>query len=163
MSTISDVSNYVCLRLLEVECGFPSVYNETLEAHFKELDDEFNYCKHTFSVYQLPMAKDFIELDEHYMALLRGIMSEHPSQVVDATAAYTIFLITRNLIQFYKYHHKSEFAMVVCFRMRNFLRYCTIDWDEPRNTYFYRRMRRSYRETVCNKLFDIYTRLLSWL
>ena len=176
-----DVASYVCLRLLEVECGFPPVYDQTLEVHFNELEDEHNFYKDKFIAYtqtcSFPIPKDFIQLDRYYISFLRGILSTQAGPGVNVSTAYTIFLATRHLVQYYKSQNKGDFAMAVCFWMRDFLKYCDIDWNinQPRTTYFYKRRARIalwnnvvftalrwYRFTAFNQLFSLYYRLSPW-
>ena len=170
-----DISSYVCRRLLEVECGFWPVYDETFEAYFDELnDDEFEFCKVKLDVYRIhfPIPEDFIELDKHYISLLKGILKVERggARGVDATAAYKVFLITRILIQHYKSHAKGDFAMAVGFWLMDFLKACNINWNQPRDTFYYRRMRTGRWNSVARILnrcramvLNTYTRLLSWV
>ena len=170
-----NVGSYVCLRLLETECGFPPLYDEALEAHFKELDDEYNFCRDKIEVYRFRMPKDFVELNKQYISLLQGIVSKRTTQGVDVTTAYTLFLITRYLVQYFKSHSKGDFAMSLCFWLRDFFIDCNIDWEQPRTTYFYKRRAtilrwnnvvytifRWCRFSIFNKLFSLYYRLSPW-
>lgn len=176
-----SIEEYVCRRLLQVECGFPPVYNESLEIYFKELEDEFNFCKDRLDVYRsrIPMAKDFLELNEDFIALLRGVLRRERKQnignmAVDATSAYKVLVVTRYFIQHYKSHNKGDFAIALCFWARNFLKQCDIQWDQPRSTYFYIRRTRIAQWnnvlysffswgpfTIVDKLFKLYYRFLS--
>ena len=151
---------------METECGFPPVFNQDLEWYVKELNEEFDFFKRRIRC-TFPVAHNITELDRHYIALLRGVISVRKS--VDVTTIFSIFIATKDLVQFYKSRRHGDFAMALCFWLKDFLADCEIDWDQPRNTRFYQLNRISRWDSVARifsdyriKLFDMYYKLLSW-
>ena len=169
---LSDVGRYVCLRLLEIECGFPTTYNDKIEHYFKELDSEYNFFKDQLPTsYTFPMAKSIEELNQHYIGLMDGVMQgarriTSLQRGLDITAVYSMFIITRWYVQFYKSKRHGDFAMALCFWLKTLIGLWDIDWDEPRNTKFYKIYRVSrwdkFVRIFC-EYFDYMYDLISWI
>lgn len=181
-NTISamDVGEYICRRLLETECGFQTVYSETLEPHFTALDYMFNSCKDEMNrklvATPFPIAKDFVELKKHYISLLRGIFEPGiKSDEMNVNAIATVFLITRCFVQYHNAQRHGDFAMALCFWMNDFLQSCDVKWDHTQDIVFYKRRIAIARMNnvvyaifswgpvaIFNKFLNLYYRFLSW-
>ena len=123
--------DYICRRLLESECRFPPIHDDELESRYRTLDFMYSACRDrmdsTLNNSTFPTASGLVELQKHYVSFLRGMVL--PKQDMNVHMLSKIFLSTRCLIQFYNREQKGDFAMALCFWMRNFLIDCNIQWE----------------------------------
>ena len=105
------VEDYLCRRLLEKECGFSEIYNGVLEVYYQTLDEMYIANKAKMNEIlegaTIPIAKDFMQLEKHYISLLQGIVPSN--KTVDFNIVSRIFISTRCYIQFYKQKRKGDF------------------------------------------------------
>lgn len=135
-----NVGTYIGLRLLEVECKFPSYFDEGLEAYFTCLDEEFDSFLRCQTRIQEIAGGDLSTLKTLYISLLCEITKTPPEFNVDVI--FEAFMMSRDYIRYFKLKQNGMFAMAICIWLGEFINNCgEVNWNKDRNTFFYQTKR----------------------
>ena len=147
----SLINRYICFRLLEVECGFNSVYDEQYESYYTCLDKHFWHSMRRMPCYKIPTVSDISELKEDYIAILRGALIDfvRNGDKIDKNTVHILFIVTRYLVVHYKTERKGDCAYFLCIWLNNLLDECNIEWDNN----FVKNQRRHLMNSVGSSLF----------
>lgn len=145
------INRYICFRLLEVECGFSSVYDEQYESYYISLDKHFWDTMRRIPSYEIPTVSYISELKKHYISILRGAVIDfvRNGDNIDKNTIHILFIITRYLVVHYKRERKGDCAYFLCIWLNNLLDKCDIEW----NNSFIKNQRRHLMNRVGSTLF----------
>lgn len=145
------INRYICFRLLEVECGFNSVYNEQYESYFNCLDKHYWHVIRRMSSYKIPTVNSILDLKEDYIAILREAVIDfvRNGDKIDKNTVHILYIITRYLVAHYKTDRKGDCAYFLCIWLNNLLDECDIEWNDT----FVKNHRRHLVNSVGSSLF----------
>ena len=126
-----DPGRYVGLKLLEVECGFPSYFDAELEHYYTCLDEEYNSYLRTQALIEDLSGATLVQVKENYINLLCSIANSPPQ--FNSDTVYDAFMLTRDYIRYYQMQRNGLYAVALCYWLGNFIDKCNIDWTLREN------------------------------
>lgn len=128
---------YVTLRLLEIECGYPTYYDKELEPSFKALDEEYNSFMRCKTNIEHISGGDLNLLKIKYVELLVSITKSPPN--VDINVTFAVFMLSRDYVVHFQNQRNGMFATAICYWVGNFIDSNHIELREPRDSLYYKR------------------------
>ena len=135
-----NVGTYIGLRLLEVECNFPSYFDNCLEVYFTRLDEEYASFARCKTKIREITGGDLTMLKTFYVSLLCEVTKTPPEFNIDVI--FKVFMLSRDYIQYLKLQRNGMFAMTICIWLGEFINNCgEVNWNEDRKSFFYQTKR----------------------
>ena len=126
---------YVALRLLEIECGFPSYYDEILEPYFISLDEEYSSSLRVETLIKDISGPTLVQVKNSYIELLCRVTKSPPQINIDTM--YAVFMLSRDYIKHYQIQRNALYAIAICHWVGNFIDESDVERDAPCHSLFY--------------------------